>query len=98
MRRNSPPGADLLALVAFDELHNPLGLPKGLGDLPLTAEKDGWHSVLGSWNGTTKNPEAPNKETPQSNFGILIAPANPRRNAHSGPILIFVGTSLMVNN
>ena len=78
-----------LTLVALDEFHNPLGLPAGLGNLPLYAEKDGWYSVLGSWDGTTKNPEKSNEEILENNPGIPIGSLNALRNARPGPILIF---------
>lgn len=76
-------------LVSLDALSNRLGLPAGLGDLPLHLDKDGWHSVLGSWNATTNNMEAVNEENPSSNSDIPIAPVNPPRNARPDPTLIF---------
>ena len=78
-----------LALVTFDESHNPLGLPAGLGNLPLHEEQDGWHSVLGSWKGTTENPVKANEESPENNYDIPIVPVNPQKNARPAPILIF---------
>ena len=68
--------------------YNPLGLPAGLGNLPLHEERDGWYLVLGSWNCTTENPEKANKESKENNLDILLVPVNPRRNARLGPILI----------
>ena len=83
--------SEQLTLVAFDEFHNPLSLPAGLGNLPLHAEKDGWHSVLGSWNGTTEDQEIANlnEGDPENDFDIPIVPVNLGRNARPGPILIF---------
>ena len=70
------------------ELNNRLGIPAGLGNLPLHEEKDGWHSVLGSWDSTTNNPERAN-EDPEVDFNIPLPPVNPTRNARPGPNLIF---------
>jgi len=72
-----------LTFVGPDELGNISGLPGRLGDLPLHPDKDGWHSVLGAWNGTTEDPEAANgaaQVNPENNTPIPI-PVTPPRNA-----------------
>jgi len=71
------------------ELGNRLGLPAGLGDLPLYAEEDGWYSVLGPWKGTTDKPDDVNEYNPEANLDILPAPVNPPKNARLDPTLIF---------
>ena len=45
----------VLSLVDYDGQGNPVRLHPGLGDLPLYPEKDGWYSVLGSWNAPTSD-------------------------------------------
>ncbi|KAG0136235.1 hypothetical protein HOY82DRAFT_599482 [Tuber indicum] len=79
-------------LVDFDELGNPVGLPAGLGDLPLYQDQNGWYSVLGSWNGTTDSSAIVNQVeevNPQNNVAIPIAPVNPSGNARPGILNIF---------
>ncbi|KAG0136236.1 hypothetical protein HOY82DRAFT_536345 [Tuber indicum] len=56
---------------------------------PLTVhpDKDGWHSVLGSWNGTDVGSETAsevNEANSQNDIAIPIAPVNPPRNARPG--------------
>ena len=77
--------------MSLDALGNPLALPAGLGDLPLHLDKDGWHSVLGSWNAPIDNtePEAVNEKNSSNNSDIPIPPVNPPRNAHPDLPLIF---------
>ena len=76
---------NVLWLVDYDQHGNRLGLPAGLGNLPLHLDRDGWHSVLGAWHGTTDNPvtasEAADSEAdPDNNNVIPIAPMSPPRN------------------
>ena len=84
----------VLSLADFDELGNPLKLPNGLGDLPLYQKKDGWYSVLGSWNTAGHNPETAHEATSVNADGniqvaIPIAPVSPLRNARPSPMRIF---------
>ena len=87
-------GSGVIALVDFDELGNPLGLPNGLGDLPLYQEKDGWYSVLGPWNTASDNPDTAHEATKVNldnniQVAIPITPLSPFRNARSSPVLSF---------
>ena len=75
---------ETLELVGSDGLGNPLGLPAGLGELPLHQDKDGWHSVLGTWNDTSDNPDTLNeaaKADPENNIVTYAALVSPPRNA-----------------
>ena len=76
-------------LVDLDPLGNRLGFPARLGDLPLHPDKDGWHSVLGSWNATTNNTETVNEQHSSNNSDTPIPPVNPPENARPDPTLIF---------
>ncbi|KAG0637870.1 hypothetical protein HOY80DRAFT_1081695 [Tuber brumale] len=69
------------SVADWDEQGNPLGFHPQLDDLPLHPDKDGWHSVLGSWNGATNNPEAANEVNPEDRIAIPIVPVSPSRNA-----------------
>ena len=76
---------NILLLVDYDQHGNRLGLPARLGNLPLHLDRDGWHSVLGAWNGTTDNPvtagEAADSEAnPENNNIIPIALMSPAGN------------------
>ena len=84
-----PHAATDFVLVSLDPLGNRLGLPAGLGDLPLHHNKDGWHSVLGSWNATTDNTETVNGGGSSNNSDTPIPPVNPPQNARPDPTLIF---------
>jgi len=84
--------AGLFGLLDRDEGGNPLGLRPGLCNLPLYEEKDGWYSVLGTWNCTTDNATPANQvtEVNQENKPAIPAPAVDRaRNLHPGPVIIF---------
>ena len=78
--------------MANNELGSPIGLPPGLGNLPLHVDKDGWYSVLGSWNGTADNPNPANEiseANPENNLQISISALDPAREARPGLLRIF---------
>ena len=65
------------------EWSNTDGLPAGLGDLPLHLDKDGWYSVLGTWNGACNNPNSANQISqgnPENNHAIPSPTMDPPRN------------------
>ncbi|PUU80025.1 hypothetical protein B9Z19DRAFT_1107320 [Tuber borchii] len=77
-------GDNILSLVDYDQHGNRLRLPVGLGNLPLDLDKDGWHSVLGTWNDTTNNPQTANEAVqvnPENDIAIPLASLSPPRNA-----------------
>ena len=76
--RSSQPG-DTICLVHYDQHGDRLGLPAGLSDLPLHPDQDGWHSVLGTWNGTMNNLETADNRG--SDIALPIAPINSVSNA-----------------
>ena len=85
----SPPA---LQLAEHDELGNPLSLPVGLGDLPLHPDKDGWYSVLGSWNGAQddfNSADLVSEGNLEDNLPILAFAPNPPRNTSSSLPIIF---------
>ncbi|PWW77939.1 hypothetical protein C7212DRAFT_342357 [Tuber magnatum] len=80
------PGASL-SLVAFDERGNRLGLPAGLGDLPLHPDCDGWYSTIGPWKDSatqTGTPDTGHEVNRENDSGTPVAPANRQRSTHPG--------------
>ncbi|PUU80023.1 hypothetical protein B9Z19DRAFT_1173582 [Tuber borchii] len=79
----SPHKTESFGKEAAYEWFNTLRLPVGLGDLPLHLDKDGWYSVLGSWNGASNNPYPANRVSEgnlENNHAIPVPTVDPTRN------------------
>ena len=75
-----------LYLVDHDERGHPVGLYLGLGNLPLHLDKDGWYSVLGSWNSSPDDPNPTNQRSEvnlEDNNAIPAPAINPASNDYS---------------
>ncbi|PUU80026.1 hypothetical protein B9Z19DRAFT_1063776 [Tuber borchii] len=73
------------SLVGHDGRGQPIRLPPLLGNLPLHPEKDGWYSVLGSWNGATEDSNPANQISEvnsENNFPIPVPATCLPRNPH----------------